>query len=403
MQIALDGSDRKILIFAAAVMVVLIAATALVAPPQPAPAPPSSSFSPGADGAKAAYTLLSGLGYPIERWEQPLTELPEEPDGAVLILSDPMTGPESDIDQQHLARFVRRGGRLLCIGLDSTAFLPRGTSKSAEELVQPLAAVTRNYSAVAVSPFTRGAPSITMAASVHWTGRHVGAAPLYANGGDIVAVTYPLGDGRIIWWAGSTPLANGGIRSAGNLEFLLNSIGPPGGNRILWDEYYHGERRTLPSYLAGTPVGWALLQAGLAYLALLLAFGRRTGPIRMPVTESRLSPLEFVETLGALYKSAGAASGAVDTEWKRFRYLAIRQLGLPASASFRQIYESVRDRRGFQKPGFFEAMQKADRGSRDSSLTSAEGLRIVESLGYYAGLLDFNRAGSKESTTWRSR
>jgi hypothetical protein len=332
-----------------------------------------------------------------------LAELPDDPNGVVLVLSDPMTGPESDADRQHLARFLRAGGRVLCVGDSAAEFLPRDPHESTEELTQPLNAVLRAYSAVAVSPLTRGVPSISMAANVHWVGASGNPAPLYANGSDVVAVTLKVEDGRAVWWAASTPLLNGSIRSPGNLDFLLNSIGPQYGQRILWDEYYHGERRSLTSYLAGTPVGWVLIQACLAYIALLLAYGRRTGPIRPAVVESRLSPLEFVETLGALYETAGAASGAVETEWNRFRYKAVTQLGLPASASVRQIYDAARERRGLREPGFFEAMQRANQGSQNPDLTSAEGLKIVESLGYYASLLDFNLAGTKENLTWRIR
>ena len=76
MQVALDRSDRKLLIVAAVALLLLVGATAVLAPPQPAPAPAASSFSPGPDGAKAAYVLLGDLGYAMERWEQPLTELP---------------------------------------------------------------------------------------------------------------------------------------------------------------------------------------------------------------------------------------------------------------------------------------------------------------------------------------
>jgi len=177
----------------------------------------------------------------------------------------------------------------------------------------------------------------------------------------------------------------------------------PAGARILWDEYYHGERRSLTSYLAGTPVAWALLQFGLAYVVLLLAYGRRRGPIRMPVVESRLSPLEFVETLGALYQSASAASGAVATVWQRFRYLAVTRLGLPASATIQQINNSARERLGWREPGLFEALQRADHGANDPALTSRGALQIVESLEHYAGLLELNRTGIEENRTWRNR
>lgn len=402
MQVALDRSDRKILIVAAVLIVLLVAATAVIAPPQPAPAPSASSFSPGPDGAKAAYVLLGDLGYQVERWVQPLTELPSpeegDPGSIVLVLCDPLGG-QGDADRQHLAQFVRRGGRVLFAGPSADNFLPLAFSK----LVQPFEAVTRDYPAVAVSPLTRGVPSITMAATVRWNGAVENESPLYARGDDTVAVVYSIGKGQVIWWASSMPLSNSGIQLPGNLDFLQNTIGSPHGTRILWDEYYHGERRSFTAYLAGTPVAWALLQVGLAYIVLLLAYGRRTGPIRLPVVESRLSPLEFVETLGALYQTAGAASGAVATVWQRFRYLAGTRLGLPASAPIRQIYDSARERLGWREPGLFEALQRADHAANDPSLSSQGALQIVESLEHYAGLLELNRTGIEENRKWRNR
>ena len=62
MPVSLDRSDRKILIGAAAIMLLLVAATAVLSPPEAAPVPDSSSYSPGPNGAKAAYELLGDFG-----------------------------------------------------------------------------------------------------------------------------------------------------------------------------------------------------------------------------------------------------------------------------------------------------------------------------------------------------
>jgi hypothetical protein len=399
MQIALDRADRKLLIGALALMVLLVAATATIAPPEAAQAPSASSYSAGTTGSKATYLLLGELGYKVERWSQPLTELPEPAEGVTLILADPFSGAPGKEDSESLMRFVRRGGKVLFTGGYASAFLPDAYSR----LVKPWQAPETLYPAVAVSPITAGATEITMAASVFWSGAIEGEIPLYARGADAVVVTYFVGEGQVIWWANSMPLTNGGITKAGNLNLLLKSLGAPGNGQVLWDEYYHGERRGLTGYLAGTPAPWMLLQAGVIYLFLLLAFGRRTGPARMPIVESRLSPLEFVETLGALYQSAGAASGAVETVWQRFRYLVCTRLGLPPAAPIRVIFESARERLGWHEPGLFETLQRAERGARDPSIDNQEALHIVESLEHYAGLLHLNRGRTEEKRTWQTR
>jgi hypothetical protein len=398
MPVSLDRSDRKILIGALTILVLLVGATAVLSPPEAAPAPDSSSYSPGAGGAKAAYELLGELGYTVQRWAQSLPELPDDAENKVLVLSEPLGGA-SNPESEALERFVRRGGRLLFTGPNVHQFL----NGAAVKLMPPSGATTQNYQAAAVSPITHGAPIITMAATVRWAGDNADAAPMYVQNGNIVVVAYKLGEGQVIWWASATPLSNVGISAQGNLNLVLNSLGPQNGTTVLWDEYYHGERKTLSSYLAGTPVLWALWQGLIISLILVAAYGRRTGPTRMPVVESRLSPLEFVETLGALYQSAGAASGAVSTVWERFRYLVCTRLGLPRNAPVRQMYDSARERLGWTEPGLFEAMQEADRASTDVSLSSKDALRIVESIEHYAGLLELNRTGNEGTLTWRSK
>jgi hypothetical protein len=398
MPVSLDRSDRKILISATVILVLLVGATAVLSPPEAAPAPESSSYSPAAAGAKAAYELLGELGYQVERWTQSLPDLPESAENTVLVLSEPLTGA-SKSESEALERFVRRGGRLVFTGPLARNFL----SGASVKLMSPARAATQTYPAVAVSAITRSTPNTTMAAPVSWDGDVKDAALMYARGAEAVVVAYPLGKGQVIWWASATPLSNAGISAEGNMNLLLNSLGPAEGTRVLWDEYYHGERKTLGSYLAGTPVVWALLQGGIVCVMLVMAYGRRTGPTRMPVVESRLSPLEFVETLGALYQSAGAASGAVNTVWERFRYLICTRLGLPRTASVRQMYDSARERLGWSEPGFYEAMQRAERAAQLASLNNRDALEIVESIEHYAGLLELNRTGNEGTLTWRSK
>ena len=99
MPVSLDRADRKILIGATVVLALLVGATAVLSPPEAAPAPDSSSYSPGADGAKAGYELLGDLGYKVERWAQPLPELPDDAENTVIVLSEPLGGaskPESE-------------------------------------------------------------------------------------------------------------------------------------------------------------------------------------------------------------------------------------------------------------------------------------------------------------------
>ncbi len=412
MPVPLEPADRKLVIAALVLLVLLIAASAIIEPPEAAPGPDASSYSAAENGAKAAYLLLSEMGYRVERSQVPLTELPQNPQGAVLVLAEPDNSTVGQEDRDSLEAFIRKGGHVLATGASAARDLPieRKFVPNAHDLtpagtaqVKPLAAITQTYPAIGVGPITRGVPQITMAAPVRWVNSRELALPLYGKDGRDVVVEFPLGKGQVIWWAGPTPLQNSGIARPGNLDLRLNSLGASSNPRILWDEYYHGEHQSLAGYLAGTPIVWALAQAGFIYVLMLVGYGRRTGPRRKAVVESRLSPLEFVETLGALYHRAHAASGAVETEWQRFRYLVSRKLGLPTSAPVRQIYDAARERLGWREPGLFDALQHAERAAADPSLSDDDALQVVDSLEHYTGLLQLARGASQEKTSWQSK
>jgi hypothetical protein len=46
-------------------------------------------------------------------------------------------------------------------------------------------------------------------------------------------VEYDEHAGHVVWWAGSTPLENGSISRANNLDLFLNSLGSPRGPPLL--------------------------------------------------------------------------------------------------------------------------------------------------------------------------
>ncbi len=364
MPVPLEPGDRKILIAAGAALLVLVLLAVRFAPVKPEP--PfgiPSTYSTQAGGAKAAYLLLQELGYKEERWDRSPTELPEIAVHATLILAEPAV-PSSAEEKLAIHRFLSSGGTVLGIGVLAPNMLPLGSAAAYESP----GTAWRSIRPSVPSPLVKGVSEIVMAPTFRWTGAYGKPVAVFAEGENAVVVTYSWGKGRVIWWATATPLNNLGIRRADNLALLLNSIGPRDKTHVYWDEYFHGQRGGLWSYFAGTPIPWGLLQTGFVALALFLTFGRRSGPTRRLQVESRLAPLEFVETLGDLYHRAHAASAAVGIEYQRFRYLLSRRLGIPLSASITQVHVAVRERMGWKEPGFFEVLQRAERGVRDPTI-----------------------------------
>jgi hypothetical protein len=372
--VRIDPRDRKLLLGAGIVFVLLIAGVAFFGaqPGEKLEAP--SSYSTASGGAKAAYLLLTQSGYKVQRWERQLIDLPK---GVTLVLADPQEAPTRE-EREALRKFLLDGGRIIATGMFAGTFLPENESV-ADEL---LGMTWKKVSAVAPSAITRAAPEITIAPQARWPS-YSAAYALYSDGDEAVVVKYPYGRGEVLWWAAATPLTNAGLKEPGNLEFLLASVGNSKAP-ILWDEYIHGYRETLGSSVGHSPVKWLVLQLGLLGLAILATFSRRSGPVFVPETSVRLSPLEFVQTLGGLYENAGTASVAVDISYQRFRYWLTRRLGIAANIPINDLEAVVRDRFALKNDHFAAILRRCESAKVDPYLSESEGLHLVQELDEYA-------------------
>jgi Domain of unknown function (DUF4350) len=389
----LDAGDRRLLIGAGVAMVVLLALTFVLAP---APVQQSigypSSYSPEWAGTKAAFLLLNQLGYRAERWERPPEELPADPRGAVLILAEPSEDASSE-ERIAIREFVSDGGRLLALGAAAAKLAPDAAAKE----VPSWDLQSKNYSSLLPSPLTHDAPEITMIAPDEWTAHKSSQLGLYGTEEKPVVVSYRVGRGEVIWWASSSPLSNGLIREKGNLALFLDAVGPTS-SRVLWDEYFHGDRGSLASYFAETPLPWAGLQIGIAFLAAVFTFSRRAGPVRVQAVESRLSPLEFVETLGDLYQSAHASPAAVGVAYQRLRTSLSRKLGAPTKAKIPEIARAASGRFGWPEAALLDTLARSERAMRNINLDEKEALELVRQLHDYSDRIESTRHMKQETT-----
>jgi Domain of unknown function (DUF4350) len=389
----LDAGDRRLLIGAGVAMVVLLVLTFALAP---APAQQSigypSSYSPEWAGAKAAFLLLNQLGYHAERWERPPEELPADPRGTVLILAEPSEDASNE-ERMAIREFVSDGGRVLALGGAAAKLAPDASAKE----VPSWDLQSKAYSSLLPSPLTHDAPEITMIAPDEWTSHQPAQLGLYGSAEKPVVVSYRVGRGEVIWWASSSPLSNGLIRERSNLAFFLNAVGPIS-TRVLWDEYFHGARGSLVSYFAETPLPWAGLQIGIAFIAAVFTFSRRAGPVRVQAVESRLSPLEFVETLGDLYQSAGASPAVVGVAYQRFRTLLSRKLGAPTKAKIPELARAASGRLGWPEAALLDTLARSERAMRNINLDEKEALELVRQLHDYSDRIESSRHTKRETT-----
>ncbi len=127
MPLTATRDDRKLLLIAAVMLVIMLTGVAVLAPPEKEEVKYPSSYSADSGGAKAAYLLLGESGYRVERWLHKPQDLPEGP-GAVLIMAEPFQFADSE-ERAALGRFVAKGGRIIGTGMLAGMFLPESAAK----------------------------------------------------------------------------------------------------------------------------------------------------------------------------------------------------------------------------------------------------------------------------------
>src|SRR5204862_4593767 len=130
----------------------------------------ATTYSSASGGAKAGFLLLRQLGYHVERWEKPQSELkPDE--HTVLILADPsFPNPKQKL---ALGKFIAGGGRVIATGTVGAMFLPENHS----DINEGPKGISNEYDALTPSVMARAAPKISLVPYASWT--NGAGIPLY--------------------------------------------------------------------------------------------------------------------------------------------------------------------------------------------------------------------------------
>jgi hypothetical protein len=373
---SLDAQDRRLLLWCLAIGTVLSVAIAFLMPgPNNNNNPLPSTYLSGQHGARAAYETLLRSDYPIERWERPLAELAATagPD-TVVIFAEPLTREPGNL--KAVRQIVERGGRVLSTGFWGGFILPGEASGTPD---------TFSFAACKLEPeglnSLAGTGEVWMVPEAGWQVGNPAFHVDYTCAGQPAVVEYDWGKGHVVWWASSTPLENGSLARAQDLDLLLNSIGPRQGHHFYWDESLHGEIRSTWSYAAGP--AWTMLWVGLAVLGLLvvLSFSRRSGPVRELPAPVRTTPIEFLDALGSLYRNAGAASTAVVIALERFRRQSFRLCGLRGKQMTAADLAAVLRRRFPQADAALEAdLAACEEAAWAETITPREALKLIQKL-----------------------
>ena len=331
-----------------------------------------SSYSNLRKGAKAAFLLLQQSGYPVERWEHSPQDLPADAHGVLFIVAEPLSYPNTE-ESAAFSRFLLHGGSILAAGL-----IPNGFVANSQATTGDLRIGSVECTPVAPTGLTRGG-SISLDGGFKWNPDDRSPLVHFVDQkGNAVVVSYPIGNGSVVWWASAWPLENVGIREKNNLELLLNSVSSY--KRILWDEYYQDEHKQVASHKPVRAYKWALAQLALIAVVVVLTFSRRSGPLVPLMQESRLSPLEFVETLGSVFRRARSTHVAVEIAFQRFRQIAVRRLGIRVTSSAGEIVETMAHH-GIRLPeSSARLVRDSEMAANDATLTEAAALQYVRAL-----------------------
>src|SRR5579859_190442 len=373
----IERSDRRLLIWAGVFMLLVILSFTFLSQDEEESGIPST-YSAQRSGAKAAFLLLQQSGYKVQRWEQSPADLPADPAHTVLVLASPFRAPTSD-EKNALQTYLDRGGKILATGRRASIYVPKAETEN--ELVP--SPVAKEYQPQLLTPLTRGG-AIQMSPVAYWKGPATSSLAHYSDGDRPIVVSYKAGLGEVIWWGASTPLTNVAIVKQGNMALMLNSLGAPGEAQIYWDEYFHGEQSSLIHYAGDPPLKYGLLQTLLVFLALIFTFSRRNGPIHPLPQPSRLSPLEFVSTLGKLYRRANAVHSALAIPYARFRAQAARQLGINQDVPAADLARALKNRLRYKDDSLAGLLQQIENALRDPELRESQALELVQQLNRHA-------------------
>jgi hypothetical protein len=292
--------------------------------------PAGSSYVTTAFGTAAWTALLESEGIEVSRLRAPYQDryLPVD---STLVLVGPGWTSFARSELAAVRRFVEGSGWLVVAGPAAPAlfealsetpprWVPEGPTQA--EADQSLGDVGQ------VPLSGRGSLVSTARASV-----------LLFGEGKVAALEWGLGAGRIRWLADPTPLLNTGLAEGDSAGL---SIALTGGRPVIFDEFRHGFGGD--TFWQSLPDGWniTLMLLGVAGLAGLVAYGRRSAPVE--TERRRLQPerAEFVRSVAAIMGRSGRLEEAAEPVRRRARHLLMKRSGIGAAATAEDLAATAR-------------------------------------------------------------
>ena len=177
-------------------------------------------ISPAGTARAPPSSCSQANGYNVERWEQPLSDLAARADAQTVVIFAEPDPRLARRPQERCATSSPAAGMCWSPAGRGGAYRSRMATCSRHRSSQRPASSRRRVSTRWPAPAKCG-----------WCRKQRGdsSQPLdrvqYNCAGAPAVVEYTSGKGEVIWWASSTPLENGSISRAENLNLFLNSLG----------------------------------------------------------------------------------------------------------------------------------------------------------------------------------
>ena len=370
------STEKKVVFSAIAAALLLIVITAMFAPAQDEDNPQPSTYNAGPQGAKAAFLLLGKLGWHTQRFDKPLSAMAElDPAHTTFVLATPW-GTSSQEDQKALNAFLERGGRVLADGWYGGDILPGVYWKNAEtDHVEPRCDTAPEGTSTLAAVGTLRMETDLLAKDDMPETEVAQECPAGA-----AVIAYHVGKGTAIWWASPEPLTNRGLHEASNVNLLMSSIGPLDRTVVFDESPRDFQPESLWSKAKGLPITAMVLQLLLATLFLVLAFGRRHGPVRTLNVTPRTSPLEFAYSMGGLYHRAGAGEAATVEARGRLLSVLERECGISREtlrSDSERVAAELSARFNFNDPALAQTL---DESAVTERIPPARALQLVQEL-----------------------
>ena len=196
-----------------------------------------------------------------------------------------------------------------------------------------------------------------------------------------VAVTYPIGRGRVIAVSDDLFGSNSNLLRAGNAAFIdrMLALTAKPGARILFDEYHRQFGGSAPGLwpALGAPAQMAFVQLALAALIALLVLAPRLGRTE-PLTENNeRTSAEYITSLAALYRSARASGAALETVYRQFLREVCQKFGLPPGVSLEKLSETAARRGGVRADDLKRCLIACERALENHARPSDHDLVVL--------------------------